>query len=151
MNKPNIVSALIGVAISTYILLAASRFPSIPGSMIGPGYFPVMLAIGLMCTSMILLIQAILKKGKLEYSKLDVKSPELIRSFLSLVATVLYAILMQFTGFIVATVFYLFYLMYLLKNRNIKQMTILSVLISIAVYIVFKGVLNLTLPTGFLI
>ncbi len=151
MNKPNIVSGLIGIAISTYVLLVASNFPSIPGSKIGPGYFPVLLAIGMMCASMILLIQALLKKGELRYNKLNIKSPELIRSFLSLVATVFYAIIMQFTGFIVATVFYLFYLMYLLKNRNYKQMVILSVLISIAVYIVFKGILKLTLPTGFLI
>jgi len=151
MNKPNIVSSIIGIGLSLYVIITASKFPVMPSMKIGAGYFPVMLAIGLLVLSLALMVQTLLKKGQLDYKKLDPKSPELIRSFLSLIATITYAFMMQFIGFIVATVFYLFFLMHLLKNRNYKQMTFVSILVSIVVYLVFKKVLNLTLPTGFLI
>lgn len=151
MNKPNIISALIGIALSIYVFVTASAFPVTPNTQIGPGYFPVMLSVGLFILCASLLVQALLKKGKLDYEKLDIRSPELIRSFLALVATIAYAIIMQIVGFIITTIFYLFFLMHLLKNRHYKQMTFVAIVVSVVVYIVFKKVLNLTLPTGFLI
>lgn len=149
MNKPNFIYSILGLILSIYVFLTASSFPTPPGNTIGPGYYPMLLSIGLLVMSSVLLIQTLLRVGKEEFEKFNIKSSEVIRFAVSFIATVIYAIAMQFLGFILASVLYLFFLMYLLKNREYIKMSIISVGVSVSVYLIFSNVLNLTLPLGF--
>lgn len=149
MNKPNFIYSILGLILSIYVFLTASSFPTPPGNTIGPGYYPMLLSIGLLVMSSVLLIQTLLRVGKEEFEKFNIKSSEVIRFAVSFIATVIYAIAMQYLGFILASVLYLFFLMYLLKNREYIKMSIISVGVSVSVYLIFSNVLNLTLPLGF--
>lgn len=149
MNKPNLIYSILGLILSIYVFVTASSFPTPPGNTMGPGYYPILLSIGLLVLSAILLIQTLLKAGKETFEKFDMKSPEVIRFMVSLLATVIYAFVMQYLGFILASVIYLFFLMYLLLNRAYIKMAIISVGVSVSVYLVFSHALNLTLPLGF--
>lgn len=151
MNKPNIIAGILGMLLSCYIFFTAMKFPKPPATLLGPDFFPMILSLGLFIFSLSLLVQAILKKCNVEYEKMDIKSPEVIRSSMSLVATLIYVLLMQFIGFITATIIYLLFLMYLLKNREYVKMGIVSIVVSIIIYLLFKNLLHITLPSGLLI
>ncbi len=151
MNKSNIVASLLFIALSIWLFITSYFFPKAPSSMFGPGLFPMILASGLMIMSIILLVQTLLEKKNSNHSGIDIKSPEIRRSFTSLIATIIYVIAMNYLGFIVSTVIFLLFLMYLLKNREYIKMIIVSIVVSIAIQIIFKTVLHITLPSGFLI
>lgn len=151
MNRPNVIFGTLGLAISAYVFFTASKFPMTPGANVGPGYYPMLLAAGLAALSAGLLIRSLLKMDNESFEKLDIKSPEIRRSFIALVATVLYALGMQFLGFIFASILYLFALMFLLRNRAYVKMSLVSIGVSVSVYFIFSRVLNLTLPLGFFV
>jgi hypothetical protein len=113
------------------------------------------IAIGLGLVCLLLIIQEMIPNNN-DYDddkmdSLSLKDPGIKRSLTSLFATVAYVLLMPFLGFIASTTIYLFFLMFLLKNRAFIKMGIVSILVSVGVFLLFKTVLHITLPTGFLL
>lgn len=117
---------------------------------IGPGYFPKILATALLIVSGILIINAIMDNSRKTEESFDIKDPGIQRSGIALLVTVLYCLVLNYIGFIISSIVYLTFLMYLLKKRNYIKMTTISVCITLGIYFIFKTVLNITLPSGFL-
>ncbi len=155
MKKANLVASIIGIGLSIYVFFKASTFSKAPGTITGPGFFPMAIAVGLLIVSFLIILQQVLvkvdKKTDKKMNTLSLKDEGIRRSFISLVSTIAYVLIMPYLGFITATVLYLFFLMFLLNNRAYVKMGIISVLVSICVFLIFKTILNITLPAGLLV
>ncbi|NLT95980.1 MAG: tripartite tricarboxylate transporter TctB family protein [Clostridia bacterium] len=149
MKKADIIAGLLGLALSFYIIVQSGKFPEDHVLLLGPSFFPRILAGLMVVMSTVLIIKALLGKSAPTAEKLYIKDPGIQRSIITLIATVIYLLLLKRVGFIVDTIVYLMFLMYLLKLRDYLKMVLVAVGVTFAVYYVFKVALNIALPLGF--
>lgn len=150
MKKPDIISGLIGILFGVYILVTAAGFPQDVVMRIGPAFFPMVLASLLICFSCLLLCFALLGKSKGTVEKFNFKDPGTQRAVIALLVTIIYSLLLNVLGFIVTTILYLFGLMFLLEKRDYLSMSLISVGVTLGVFIIFEKFLHISLPIGLL-
>lgn len=150
LKKPDIIGGILGILISIYVLYESAKFPKDIVMKVGPGYFPRLLAVALFAASVLLIINALRGKSRKKYEKFNIKDPGIHRAGIALLATISYCLVLKYLGFIISSVLYLMFLMYLLKKRNYVSMIVISACISIGIYSIFQSILNITLPMGVL-
>ena len=139
---------MLGIALGVYIFSVASTFPAnMSATDPGAAYFPKLLAFLLIGLCVILMVTTALKKG--EGEKLDFPEQvwHLIVAFAGLLV---YCLLFKPLGFILDTVWFIFGLQYVLKNRNWLFMALVAVGTTAVIYIVFSMLLYVNLPAGVL-
>ncbi|NLW25318.1 MAG: tripartite tricarboxylate transporter TctB family protein [Clostridia bacterium] len=150
MKKADIIAGILGILLSFYIFMESAKFPEDNVLLMGPSFFPRILAVLMLIMSIALIVIALMGKSAKTAEKLDIRDPGIQRSIIALVATVIYLLLFKRLGFILDSILYLMFLMYLLKLRNYVQMVLVSIGVSVAVYFIFKVGLSITLPLGIL-
>lgn len=152
MKMADSVAATVGLAIAAYVLFTVSSFPEDQVVQVGPAFFPRILAVGLGIFSLVLLVHSFRNKAA---TRDDVKEPSysykdkgLQRALVSLVLTIIFCLSLDVFGFLLSSTVFLLCLMYLLKDRQYVQMTIVAASVTGAVYMVFKTLLDITLPLG---
>lgn len=150
LKKPDIISGLLGILFGVYILVAASKFPEDVVMRIGPAFFPSVLAVLLILFSSLLLCFALMGKSKGPVEKFNFKDPGTQRAGIALLTTIVYSVLLNVGGFIVTTILYLFGLMFLLKKRDYLNMALISIGVTLGVFIIFEKFLHISLPLGLL-
>jgi hypothetical protein len=148
MRKPDFVWGVLGVLISIYVLVDASTFPADNVLLLGPAFFPMLLAGALLIASLGMIGLTVFTDYGSEYAPFKFKDAGTIRMALSLAVTVGYYFLMPILGFISGTIIYLISLMKLLQVKNNLKVILISIVIAAAVYGVFGMGLNLALPSG---
>lgn len=150
MKKTNIASGLIGLAISVYVWITASKFPQ-NNSATDPGaaFFPKIMAAFTAILCLILIISALVSKKEEGKSSISL-TPGAKRAFIGLAMFLLYCLLFKSLGFILDTVWLLFATMFLMENRRWVQMTIISIAVPVIVYFIFSKLLYVMLPDGLL-
>jgi len=136
--------------LSGYVFMATAQFPQDNVLLLGPSFFPRLLAVGLLIMSILLLIKALMGRSMQSNDKFDIKNPGTQRAGIALLATIVYCLVLPYLGFIIDSVLYLIFLMYLLKQRSYLKMVIISLGVTFMVYAVFRMALNITLPLGLL-
>ncbi len=151
MKRVNILFGLIGIALCAFVFVATASFPEDNIMNIGPAYFPRVLAAGLGIFSLILLLQNLLGKSSetTDEAPFSLKDPGIQRSIIALAATVLYGIIMGYLGFIITSILYLVFMMYLMKMRKWLLMTGVASAVTLVVYTVFSVLLKIALPEAF--
>lgn len=150
MKRADIIAGILGIALAVYVFVVTASFPEDKVVLMGPAFFPRMLAFGIAVFSLVLLVSAFFKRY-LEKEKrlgLSFRDKGLQRAALSLAATALYCFGLEYLGFFVCSIAYLLFLMFLLKDRKYLQMVLTSIIVTGAVFIVFRSFLNITLPLG---
>lgn len=118
-----------------------------------PDVWPKTIIILLEICLIINIIKIIRKnKGNPEFSlSAFAKSiPAFLRSkqFLGIVIMVAAALMLETLGFMVTSLLVLFFYGMLLGERNLARLAIASVCITLVLYIIFSGMLNVNLPRG---
>lgn len=149
MKKENIIFGLIGIALSGYVFLETSKFPSDNIMNVGPAFFPRVLAVGLGIFCLILIFVNIFSGDQDQEKRFDIKDSGVHRAAIALLATIIYGIIMPYLGFIITTILYLSFMMYLMKLRSWKKIPAVSIGVSFVVYTIFRTFLHITLPVGF--
>ena len=151
MKVADIYGGLIGILIGLYALWEGSRMPTDVVMKIGPSFFPNILAGLLIIFSMTLIINALKgrSKGALEPLKLANKGVQ--RGLITLFATIIFCVVLEPLGFILTSIIFLMFMMWMLGKR--KPLLILSIppLITFSIWLVFEKVLHLSMPMGVLI
>ncbi|HLR65994.1 MAG TPA: tripartite tricarboxylate transporter TctB family protein [Virgibacillus sp.] len=110
----------------------------------GPGLFPLVISILMMVLSMSIIIQTFMDKRKHDdNNKADFKMMVLPVLILGLV--IVYSIFFNIIGFIISTVIFLFVCMLILQTKMLKSI-ILSIVLTVAVYMMFTQILGVPLP-----
>lgn len=150
MKKPDIIAGIIGLVICVYVIYTAYFFPEDKVLLLGPSFFPSVLAGGLGLFSLILLAGALRGKSRHSADPFSVSDPGIRRAGVSLLAAVVYCLLFNILGFIVVSILYLFGLMFLLHRRDYLKMAAVSVGVTLLVYAIFNRLLDISLPAGIL-
>ena len=150
MKRADIIAGLLGLALAVYVFVVTGSFPEDKVVLMGPAFFPRMLASGVAVFSLVLLGSAFIKRysEKEKNLGLSFRNKGLQRAAMSLAATLLYCLGLEYLGFFVCSVIYLIFLMFLLQDRKYLQMALTSIIVTVVVFIVFRSFLNITLPLG---
>lgn len=148
MKRADIIASILGFGLCFTIFYITASFPEDQVVRVGPAFFPRLLAAGLGVFSTILLLSALIRKNQESTTSFSFKDRGIQRGIISVGATVIYCLLFDYLGFLTCTIVYLIFLMLLLKDRHYLQITLTSILVTIAVFFIFKVLLNITLPMG---
>ena len=148
MKRADIIASILGIALSLFIFYLTSGFPEDQVVRVGPAFFPNLVAAGLGIFSALLLLSALTRKDIDNYQRFSFKNRGIQRSILSVAATVVYCLLFEVLGFITCSILYLIFLMILLRDRQYIQITITATTVTVAVFYIFKVLLNISLPMG---
>lgn len=135
---------LIGLSIAM-VIMTRDFPPGFRGSGLGPSFFPILVTIVILFLVFLLLLETykkIDKNQKINFKNL--KAP----LFLTVII-ILYAIIIKFIGFRISTFVFLFVSTTFLKIE-IKKALFFSFIITAIVYIIFRVLLKIPLPTGVL-
>ena len=109
------------------------------------GFMPLLLGIGMVGLSSYLTVQAFLDKGDAQNVKFNISWK---RFFVLVAVCVLYAVLLNTLGYLIATFLFLLAVFKIAKLEGMKLPLILSLVFSVAFYVVFKIMLGVMLPSG---
>lgn len=143
----------LAAAIAIYVMAMALP-PSLMGGL-GSDFMPKILAVA---TGVLAVLQIISGIHKIriyvpEEEKEEADKPEYLRVLITIVAFTLYVSLMDFIGFILTSIVYLFVQMCILatkEQRNYILFAVIAVVFNVAVYFLFRNGLHVMLPVGIL-
>ena len=150
MKKTNTIWGILGLLLCAYIWISSASFPTDAVMKIGPDFFPRLMATGMGIASVLLLIQTYSTESTAKAEVISFADPGIQRALIILVGAVVYVIVMQYLGFIPATIIFMMFMMYKLQFRQWVRMLLVSVATAAFVQIAFQGMLDIQLPMGVL-
>ncbi|WP_102347752.1 tripartite tricarboxylate transporter TctB family protein [Bacillus sp. Marseille-P3661] len=175
MNKVNSMTNLGGyfrrfedVIVGTFLLLfftgmyiESSNIKTLTFASIGPAFMPKITSVCLIILSVILIAGGVRKALNATSSKEVIEQNEEtpstkndnVRVLLTLLSIIIYFLLLNPLGFVLSSILYLFSQMVLLSKNSQRRYVlfgIVSVVVSVSVYLIFRYVLYLLLPIGIL-
>ncbi|HHV42324.1 MAG TPA: tripartite tricarboxylate transporter TctB family protein [Clostridiaceae bacterium] len=147
MKKANIIVSCLVLILSLYVFVETAQFPEDPVLLVGPAFFPRLLAGCLAILGLVLLVQALRGKTNCTDPGFNLKGgvQRLLVTFLGLSICI---VLLPKLGFIVTGVMLLIFLMVLFGLRNFPIIILSSIGVAVSVYLAFHNLLNIALPEG---
>jgi putative tricarboxylic transport membrane protein len=163
INK-DIYASVFFIVFSIVMFIASNSIIKLTVSRLGADFAPKLVAVGIFTLSIFYLItsikkqkqdnnHAISKKSEEEGSTKEKKKISPLSVLLTVGLLVLYVVFMPMIGFLITTVVYLFFQMYLLAAKSERRIPLfvgISIVTSVSVYYLFKSVFYLMLPAGIL-
>ena len=112
---------------------------------IGPGGYPMFVSTGLFIMGLILTIQSIIKGIPKPEGKIEKKAA--LRVVVFVIVTFAYVQLMRYVGFLLLTPFYMFFACCFFEYRKKIIAAIASVCVPVVLFVVFRMVFYVALPT----
>lgn len=139
------------MVISIIFFVVASKMPDSSRG-IGPGDYPMFVSGLLFILGLVQALRvAITEKCIPGVDWKGVNRRFLLRAFIMFAATVAYYYLMKIIGFPITTIVYLFGTIIFFGYKNKVKAAVISIVFSLAVYILFVKTFQVLLPSGFLI
>lgn len=150
MKKANLIVGVLGVCLGGYVIYTASGFPA-NNSAVDPGaaYFPTLLGIFVAILSVILIVRTMAGHENGMDEALTI-TPGIKRTGIGMGMFILYCLFFKQLGFLLDTMWLCFAGMFLLQNRKYVKMTVISIVVSVGIYVVFVILLGAKLPAGLL-
>lgn len=153
MKKANYIFCGIIFAIAIFFIAIALNYPkaSAYGTGVpGPGLWPICVSIVMLFCVLLLFIKQIkAKKDKdVEDEKIELWNKNTKRVYICMVILALYVAVLKYLGFIVATIPMLFIFIYWFAKKKWYITLLISVIVTLVVYYVFRYVLNVSIGFG---
>lgn len=151
MKTKNIIIDLIWLSIGLAFFAGGLDLGMGPLNAPGPGFFPIVLGVLLFLLSLLQLIKASLARDELDgkdafLSQVKI-SPKVL---MSLFALILYMCFLNIFGYILATFLLMFFLLAFVSRKQFRFSISIAILISIITYSLFRVILSIPLPKGFI-
>ena len=149
MRKRNLISAVVLLMVSiAYGFLTANLPTRAIENSTQPSFFPWVIAVCLFILSFTLLVQGVLALG-------NTRTPAPItipswKSGLGLISAIAYLIVLPELGFVLANIFIFAILMWLYGERRPVRLAAGSILIPLAIFLIFRELFQIRLPSGVL-
>lgn len=147
MKKANLVLSFIAIAVSIYVIITSLSFPAGTNGVPGPGVFPIIVSV-LMLLSAIAIIISSLKMQDTPIKWLD---PASYPVYITMVAMVIYFIIMSQIGFVVTSTAFLTVMIQFYTKGKLWKNFIISFAVILLIYLIFGQLLNVPLDFGLLI
>lgn len=146
----NIISAVIGIAVGVTAILLTTGFRQFVNVPIGPEVFPRIMATGLIVCSVALLIFNLVKKDTDAAPPLSPRDHGIQRMLIVVGLVLAYYLLLEIVGYLILSPILLFLSMLVMGYRKYRNMVIISLSVTAAVFLLFWQLLVIELPNGFL-
>lgn len=150
MKKANIIFGILGLLLCAYVWISSASFPRDAIMIIGPEFFPRVMATGMGIASAVLLAHTLFIGHAGEAKPIDFKDPGIRRAVVVFISAVIYAFLLETLGFIIATILFMMFIMYMLQFRSYGKMLLASVATVAIIIFAFQIMLQIQLPPGIL-
>ena len=150
--RMDLVLGIVSIILSVIVFVVSYNYDNYMYDVVGGGGFPKMLAVIIILCSIAVIGQYLMRKkqGQPEEKKEKQKGND--KAAILLVAGVLvYILALETVGYLVCTILLVAFLLWIQKVRNPKVLLAGTCTICGFLYIIFVVVLNVKLPTGFLI
>ena len=111
------------------------------------GFMPMLIGVGSVGITAFLTLQAFLNKGDAQHVKFHISW---LRFFILIAISVAYAFLMNVLGYLLATFLFLIATFCIARVEGVRKILLISLISSVAFYLIFKVALGVLLPVGFL-
>ncbi|GAA0469494.1 tripartite tricarboxylate transporter TctB family protein [Alkalibacillus silvisoli] len=159
MNKGTFIASLIVIGIGVWLFWGSGSLgqTSTGQDPLGPAFYPRLLAGSFIVLGSILLFQQVFKQMNMASQKVEDEEDEpeymSFKNKMTIISIILlgvvYIFVLDSIGFILATTLYIVALMLILHERTWWKIGLTSVTVSVVLYLLFSGVLNVLLPTLF--
>jgi len=150
MNRIETAAGAVVLAVGISLLAGALRFPFLLEGVPGPGFLPLLIALGLVTAGVILLVSAV--RGR-RAPVAGVSWPPVsgwVRVGLMLGTMAVSFLLLDLLGFLIVTTFFMGVMVFCLGERSWRMLATVPVLSAIGLYAVFAVWLRVPLPKGIL-
>lgn len=144
MKKVSIFVSLFFMALSVGVFFVARTFPGTTAGAMGPGFFPMIIAVIVFFLSALLLFDL----RKQEATPLGLTSKTIATVFLSLVITAAYVAMIRILGFPLATFLYLIGIMKFFGAKGFVIPLVISTCVTGLIHGVFTVLLFVQMPRG---
>lgn len=146
------IAGLCGMALAVYLFVSGYQIGLNEGKAFGAGFLPKLVATGLFICCAILTYRGVKLMRTIQVEASPYKK-NYLGAYGIYLMMVLYAVCLKPVGFVISSIVFLF-LAILLTTRREKWrpvfFAILSVVLVLVVYFVFKGIFGIRLPNGLL-
>ena len=146
------IAGLCGLAFSVYLFISGYQIGLNEGKMFGAGFLPKLVAVGLFICCAILAVRGYRTMRTTEVEVSPYKK-NYMGAFGIFILMVLYAVCLKPIGFVICSAVFLFTAILMATRReNWRPLfyLVLTVVLVLAVYFVFKGIFGIRLPNGLL-
>ena len=153
--------SIVFIAVAVVFFAVSLSFPPGTNGAVGPGWFPRILCVLVILLSVINIVTTNLafkqlskEEQEADYAKTrKVFSSENSRVWISVVATLAYVMGIQYIGFVVSSLVYMYAMsLYYKTPEKSKVVTVLlPIIVTGVLYYVFSNLLHVVLPKGLLI
>lgn len=150
MKKGNIITSIIVIALSIYVIVVCAGYPTAEAygtGVPGPGLWPMAVAALMLIAAVILLIKSIRMKPEEDVS-IEIWTDGTKRVYISMGILIVYVALLGVLGFIISTALMLFIFMQWFAKKNPLITMLISIVCTAAIYGVFRFVLNVPVNFG---
>ena len=150
MKKGNIIASLRCIALGAWVLVQCLGYPTAETygtGAPGPGLWPGVIAGGLILAALWVLIKAIRTPAE-EQGQIEIWGSGQKRVYVTMAILLVYAYLITVVGFIPTTIVMLFIFVHWFAKYKWHQTLLISVAISVLVYVIFKYALNVPIDFG---
>jgi putative tricarboxylic transport membrane protein len=158
MRRADYIIGLILILLGIFIYFSSISIPVMAivekTGMVNSRLFPKLCAISLVVFSIIMILENYLRTSKREETAKSREAKEKIGSMRLVVAaalTFLYLITYQYLGHLVSSFIFISGFMYFLNTRNPFLLVGVPAAISLLIYVIFKILLGVPLPTGIML
>ena len=148
MKKADIGVGIGLLILSVWVFLKSNTYRQTVIYIYGPNFFPQLLSIIMSICAIILIIRAFQGKALSQKDRID--SQGFIRMIISIAMCIGYLLVMQVIGFTMSTCVFLFILMFFLHHKGWINRTIVCIAVSLIVWVIFRYLLVIPIPTGML-
>ena len=148
MKKGNLAFAALSAVIGIVIIAIAMGYPTAADygtGVPGPGLWPIAISVVLLACAVLLALKS-LKMDPEKNTKIELWSTGTKRVYLTMLILLVYVLVLEFLGFLIATVVLEFVLIQWFAKKKPWLTAIFAVGITLVIYLVFQYVLNV--PVG---
>jgi len=155
----NLVASVVLLVFEIWAYVMTLDFKIVKKAAVQPATFPQIMCIGMMVFTVILLIQSILKLKKMDENDPMIqpvgslnflKNKGVQAAAFTILLCVAYAALFEVLGYVLISAIIAAIIMILIGKRDVKQIVLVSVLVPLAMWLVFYKLLTVNIPMGVL-
>lgn len=150
MKKGNIVASLLCIALGAYVLIQCLGYPTAEAygtGAPGPGLWPGVIAAGLILAALWVLITALRTPAE-EQGQIAIWGDAQKRVYVTMIILLVYCYLTTIVGFIPTTIVMMFIFVHWFAKYKWYMTLLISVAVSVVVYVIFKYALNVPIDFG---
>lgn len=147
----DLIAGILCTLIGAATLYASRTYPKLSREdlIVGADLFPTIASAGMLICAVVILIKAIVKpKYRPPLTKEEKR--DYMRVLVVAVLCIIYVYLMSAVGFLVGGIIVMALVMLVYGNKNALQIVLVSVLVPLALFCIFKFALGVQLPMGVL-